>query len=187
MTKKEFWRSASRWGLICGLALFVMSLVSWALKLEQNEKTWTVELLHFIVICPAILFTGFRNARFSGVQGYPSGRAVGYIFAMLMFAGIIYGVVMFLMMNFIARDYYDAIMQTAQGQLEAYRNSPQYDMMVKMMRWQTNPIYLIVAGTLNITVKGGVLGLILAAFFKKNPDLFAATLPAPSCSVSKDE
>jgi hypothetical protein len=173
MTKKDFWRSASRWGLILGLALFVMGLLSWLLKLEENKTGWAVELLKFVVICPAILYTGFRNARLAGPKGYPYNRAVGYIFAMMMFAGIVYGIGRFLMMNFIARDYYDAIMETGRAALDAYRNSPQYDMMVSMTRWGTNPIVLIVSGVLEMVVKGGLLGLILAAFFKKNPDMFA--------------
>jgi hypothetical protein len=173
MTKKDFWRSALNWGSILGAALFVMGLVSWALKIEQNEMGWAKELLHFVVICPAILYTGVRNARLSGPAGYPYGRAVGYIFAMMMFAGVVYGIGQFLMVNFIAREYYDAIMETGRAALDAYRNTPQYDMMVSMTRWGTNPIVLIISGVLEMVVKGGLLGLVLAAFFKKNPEMFA--------------
>ncbi|MDR1670944.1 MAG: DUF4199 domain-containing protein [Alistipes sp.] len=175
MTKNEFWKSASRWGLILGLALFVMSLVSWALKLEQNKTTWAVELLKFLVICPAILYTGVRNARLGGPAGYPYGQAVGYIFAMMMFAGIVYGIGRFLMVNFIARDYYDAINEAALAEaMQKLQGSPMAEQMGMMTRMMTNPIVLLLSGILEMVVKGGFLGLILAAFFKKNPDIFAA-------------
>ncbi len=174
MTKKQFWQSASNWGLICGVALFLTSLVSWACKFEAKEMSWPVEFMHFAVICPLILYTGFRNARLCGAQGYSYGRAVGYLFAMLMFAGIVYGVGRFLTINFIAREYYDVIMEKGRAALDVYHGTPQYDMALKIFHWMTNPIALIISGIIEMVVKGGVLGLVLAAFFKKNPDIFAA-------------
>ena len=187
MTKKQFWRSASNWGLIGGAALFVVSIISWLLKFEQNQTGWPIELMHFAVICSLILYTGYRNARLCGPSGYPYGRAVGYIFALLMFVGIVYGVGRFLMMNFIARDYYDAIMETARGVLDQFRGTPQYDVAVKMAHWGTNPIVLIISGILEMVAKGGVLGLVLAAFFKKNPDPFAATSIADNSGDAASE
>jgi hypothetical protein len=188
MSKRDFWRSASNWGLITGVALFVVSLISWGLKLEANKMGWPVELMHFAVICPVILYTGFRNARLSGPEGYSYGRAVGWIFAMLMFAGIVYGTGRFLMVNFIARDYYDAINAEAmQVMVQAYQGSPMGDQVERMYTvLMTNPISLILIGVAEMVIKGGFLGLILGAFIKKNPDPFATAGPAPSCP-SRDE
>lgn len=181
MTKKQFWQSASNWGMICGVALFVVSLISWALKLEMNKMNWIVELMHFVVICPAILYTGYRNARLTGPEGYPYGRAVGYMFAMLMFAGIVYGMGRFLLVNFIAREYYDAINASAmEAMLAAAQGSPVAEQIRSMGRWMTNPIILIIGGVIEMVVKGGVLGLVLAAFFTKKPDIFAANTAAPT-------
>ncbi len=172
MTEKEFWRSASNWGMICGLALFVVSLISWGLELEANNKTWTIQLLHFLVICPLLLYTGFRNARLSGPQGYSYGRAVGYIFAMMMFAGIVAGVGQFLMANFIARDYYDALYSAQVNAMVAVSPSLA-EMADRMVRMLANPFVLILGSVFDLVIKGGFLGLILAAFIKKNPDFFA--------------
>lgn len=179
MTKKEFWRSASNWGLICGAALFVTNIIAWLLKLEQNQMGWPIELMHFAVICSLILYTGYRNAHLCGPrEGYPYGRAVGYIFAMLMFAGIVYGVGRFLMMNFIARDYYDAINAKAmEVMVAAYQGSPMAEQISLMGRMMTNPIVLIIVGIIEMVCKGGVLGLVLAAFFNRKPDPFAAPVP----------
>lgn len=178
MTKKDFWRSALEWGTIAGAALFVMNLIGWGLKLETG-RSWLYELLLFIVICPLIIYTGRRNARLAGPQGYPYGRAVGYVFAMMMFAGIVYGMGRFLMVNFIAREYYDALNAGAlETMLAVYRATPLYEQVLAgqdmALRMMANPFVLIFQGVFNLVVKGGFLGLILCAFLKKNPDIFAS-------------
>jgi cytochrome c oxidase assembly factor CtaG len=187
MTKKEFWRNASNWGLIMGVALFVVTLISWGFQFEAKNMGWPVELMHFVVIGSAILYTGRRNAELSGSEGYPYGRAVGYIFAMLMFAGIVYGTGRFLMTNFIARDYYDAINTEAMQRMVNMYQAPMADQVESMYTvLMTNPISLILFGVMEMVIKGGVLGLVLAAFVTKKTDIFAGPGPAPSCSV-KDE
>jgi cytochrome c oxidase assembly factor CtaG len=176
-----------RWGLILGGALFVVSLISWALKLEQTKSTWAMELLKFVVILPAILYTGMRNGRLTGPDGYSYNRAVGYVFATMMFAGIVYGVGKFLMVNFIAREYFDAINAEGAALIEQmYQGTPMAQYSDMAIRMQTNPIVLIVRAVFELAIKGGFLGLILGAFFKKTPDVFADQ-PAHSCSVSKNE
>jgi hypothetical protein len=182
MTKKEFWKRASNWGMICGLALFAVSLISWGFQFEARKIGWPIELMHFAVICPLILYTGFRNARMSDPQvGYPYSRAVGYIFAMLMFAGIVYGTGRFLMTNFIARDYYDAInMEAMQRMVDMYQ-APMADQVERMYTvLMTNPISLILLGVIEMVIKGGFLGLIVCAFLTKKPDFFAAATPEAS-------
>ncbi len=180
MTKKEFWRSASNWGLICGAALFVMNIIGWALKLETTHGGWLYELLLFIVICPLIIYTGRRNAALSGAEGYSYGRAVGYVFAMMLFAGIAYGVGRFVMMNFIARDYYDAL--SASGfdvALKMYQGTAMEEQMLTVrhqaIRMMANPIFLIFQSVIMLMVKGGFLGLILSPIFTRKPDVFADT------------
>jgi hypothetical protein len=179
MTKKQFWQAASNWGMIGGAALFVMNLVAWALKLETGTGI-IYELMKFVIICPLIIVTAKQNVRLAGAEGYSYGRAVGFVFAMMMFAGVVYGVGRFLMMNFIAPDYYDAInaksMETA---LAMYSSMPQYDTILEqsnmMLRMLTNPFVLIIQGVFEMVMKGGFLGLVLCGFLYRKPDIFAET------------
>lgn len=178
MTKKQFWQSASNWGMVCGVGLFVISLMSWALKFTTGGFNWP-ELLRFGLIFGLILYTGRRNAAVAGAEGYSYGRAVGFVFAMMMFAGIVAGVGEFLMSNFIARDYYDGInaaqIETA---LRVYQGTPMESriasMSGQMARMLSNPFVLIFSAIINCVIKGGFLGLILGAFVKRNPHVFAA-------------
>ncbi len=178
MNKKEFWKSASNWGLICGAALFVMNIIGWALKLETTHGGWLYELLLFAVICPLIIYTGKRNAALTGAEGYSYGRAVGYVFAMMLFAGIAYGVGRFVMMNFIARDYYDAFSASSfDVMLKMYQGTALEEQAItmrhQMIRMMANPIYLIFVSVIMFLAKGGFLGLILSPIFTKKPDIFA--------------
>ncbi|MDR2912685.1 MAG: DUF4199 domain-containing protein [Alistipes sp.] len=178
MTKKQFWQGASNWGFLGGAALFAVNIVGWALRLETSA-TWLYELLVFVIVCPLIIYTGRRNAAAAGSEGYSYSRAVGYVFALMMFAGIVYGVGRFLMVNFIAREYYDAINASAmESAMTVYRGTAMEAQMAEMrgtlVRMLANPFVLIVSAILNLVIKGGFLGLLLGSFLKKNPDFFAS-------------
>jgi hypothetical protein len=185
MTKKQFWQSASNWGLICGAALFLISILSWVLTRDTGTPSSWAELVRFVVILAIILISGRQNARLAGPEGYPYGRAMGWILAMMMFAGVVAGVGEFLMANFIARDYYDGLV-AAQMEivLKVYEGTPMLDQAISMTdtfaRMMFNPLVLIFGSVLTWVGKGGFLGLIVAAFIKKDRDPFAAAGPAPS-------
>jgi hypothetical protein len=191
MTKKQFWQSASNWGLICGAALFLISILSWVIAGDTGKSARGMGWVSFVVVLAILVFSGRRNAAISGPQGYPYGRAVGWILAMMIFTGIVAGIGEFLMSNFIARDYYDGLAATqVEGILKMYEGTAMYDKMIDttdmMTRMMFNPIILILGSVFGWVVKGGLLGLIVAAFVKKNPDQFAGAGQAPSYT-SKDE
>ena len=185
MTKKQFWQSASNWGLICGAGLFAISILAWLLKLDNGSMSWVAEFMRFVLIFAIIFYTGRRNAAIAGAEGYSYGRAVGFVFAMMMFAGIVAGVGQFLMSNFIARDYYD-VLNAAQSEaiLRMYQGTPMESQMVsmgdQMVRMLSNPFLLIFGSVLNFVGKGGFLGLILCAFVTKKPDIFADNTSTPA-------
>ena len=176
MTNKQFWQSASNWGFLGGAALFAANLIGWGLKLEATGSA-LYELLLFVVLCPLIIVTGRRNAAAAGGTGYPYSRAIGYVFAMMMFAGVVYGVGRFLMVNFIAAEYYAEINSRAiDTALTVYRSTPMYDQVLAMrdtaLGWFRNPFYLIFASVVEMVFKGGFLGLVLCAFVVRKPDIF---------------
>lgn len=178
MTKKQFWRNASNMGFVGGMALVGVNIVGWALRLETIHAGWPYELLLFAAICPLILVTGRRNAALAGAEGYPFGRAMGYVFALMMFAGIVYGAGRFLLVNFIARDFYDAFNATSiEAAMQLYRGTPLESqaeaMRGQMVRMLANPFVIIVSSVVSFVFKGGFLGLILAPIFTRKPDMFA--------------
>lgn len=181
--KKHFWQSASNWGFLGGMALFVVNLVGWGLKLDHSL---VYELLMFAVICSLVVVTGRRNAAAAGDAGYSYGRAVGFIFAMMLFAGVVYGVGRFLMTNFIALEYYNEINGAFANAFVAGYNAsaPVKVSPDQVIGWMRNPFVLIFAGVWEMVFKGGFLGLVAAAFFVKKPDIFGGGQPE---TAPKDE
>jgi uncharacterized membrane protein SirB2 len=178
MTKKQFWQTASNWGFLTGAGLFAMNLIGWGFKLETSNS-WLYELLLLIVIFPAIIYTGKKNARNSSAEGYGYGQAVGFVLAMMMFAGIVYGVGRFLIINFMGVEYYSALNETViDNVFLVYRNIPQFNSMMEMrgtiLGWLGNPFYLIFEGVIGMVFRGGFLGLILCTFVYKRPEMFPA-------------
>ncbi|MDR2882679.1 MAG: DUF4199 domain-containing protein [Alistipes sp.] len=179
MTKKQFWRNASNQGMICGCGLLAVSVVAWVFGFAPGSSWNWPELLRFALIAAVIWMSGRRSAALVGPEGWPYGRAVGFIFATMMFAGIVAGVGEFLMTNFIARDYYDALNA---GQIDTalamYRGTPfegrMEEMRGTMESMLSNPFMLIFGSVVNYVIKGGFLGLILGAFLYRKPDFFAA-------------
>lgn len=154
-----------------------MNLLGWAFKLETVHNGWLYELLLFVVICPAIIYTGKRNASHAGPEGYSYGRAMGFVLAMMMFAGIVYGVGRFLIINFMGIEYYSTLNENVADTLAVfYRNSLlEKDAIMGMLR---NPFHLIFEGVIGLVFRGGFLGLVLCAFVYKQPDIFASAASA---------
>jgi hypothetical protein len=178
MTNKQFWQSASNRGFLGGTALFLVNIIGWTLKLETSEASWLYELLTFAVVCPLIIITGRRNALAAGPEGYSYGRAVGYVLALMLFAGIVSGTGRFLLVNFIASDYYNVLNAKAlESAMTLYRGTALESQMAQMrepmMSALSNPFLLIISAIVNLVIKGGFLGLVLCVFMKKNPDIFA--------------
>jgi hypothetical protein len=190
MTNKHFWQAASNWGFLTGTGLFAMNLIGWGLKLETSNS-WLYELLLLIVILPAIIYTGKKNARNPGAEGYGYGRAVGFVFAMMLFAGVVYGVGRFLIINFIGVEYYSALNEKViDNAFAIYRNIPQFNSMLEMkdsmLGWLSNPFYLIFEAVIGMVSRGGFLGLILCTFVYKRPEMFPAS-SQPENNESRNE
>ncbi|MDR2894161.1 MAG: DUF4199 domain-containing protein [Alistipes sp.] len=182
MTKRQFWQGASRWGLITGGVLFAILLFSWGADLDGHGAGWVAELMRFSLILTIVLASGRRNAAMTGPEGYPYSRAVGFVLATMLFSGVAYGMGQYVMVNFIAPDHYDALNAERIDQaLTIYRGTPMYEAALAgrdvVIRWFSNPIWLMFASIFELSLKGGILGLFLGAFVKKNPDIFGNKQP----------
>ena len=115
----------------------------------------------------AIYASGKRNLAMYP-SGYTYGRSVGFIFAMLLFAGIVAGVGAFLLHAYIAPDYYSALLDDAFDKvlLQGGANDVMIDAVDKVRPMALglfkNPFYCIFNEIINLAIKGGLLGLVLA-------------------------
>lgn len=173
-----FWRSAFRWGCVCGVELIAVNLIGLFFELETNAS-WVYELLMMAVLVPLILYAGRRNAASATPSvGYTYGRAIGFVFAAMLFAGVVYGLGKWLIINFVGPEYYAALHERLfENMLTVYNGTPMMeqmidmrDMMLGMMR---GPVFLVFQTVVELVFKGGFLGLVLCSFVVRRPDIFA--------------
>ncbi len=167
MDRKTFWRSAFNWGCTGGAVLFVVALAEWGIGLSGGVGT----LLTAIILGVLIFVTGRRNAAMSSPQqGYPYGRAIGFVLAMMLFVGLVYGIGQYFLMNVIAPEYYDS-------QLAAYMShmpAAYQEMLPTMLSMMKSPMLLIFSGIFAMEFWGLFVGLIVCAFVTRRPDIFAS-------------
>lgn len=173
MDDKTFWSRAANRGFILGLALAVMHTLSWAFRWETTA-VWAVNLYYLILIVVAIVVSGRKNMAID--PKYTYGRSIGFIFAMMMFAGVVSGIGMFLLHAYVAPEYYSELLQSTFDKvlLQSGANDMLIDtldkaapMADKMFR---NPFYCIFSEVFTLAIKGGFLGFILAIFLSRRTD-----------------
>jgi len=173
MSDRLFWSRAANYGLLSGLAVFAVNLLSWALKLDG--MAWIPETMLFVVLSGCIFITGRSNAA-ACAGGYSYGRSVGFVFALMLFTAVVAGAGDFLLRAYIAPQYYREQLQQAFDVLSAAgagsaSSAQTLDLARKMSeRLMTNPMFLIFSEILNLGVKGGFLGIVMSAFLKKDPE-----------------
>lgn len=169
MSDRLFWSRAANYGLLLGGAVFAVSLLSWALRLDG--RTWIPETMLFAVLCVGIFITGRCNAASADGGGYTFGRSVGFVFALMLFTGIAAGAGDFILRAFIAPEYYREQMRLAFDTIApAVPDAQTLDMARRISEsLLTNPVFLIFSEIINLGVKGGFLGIVMSVFLKKEP------------------
>ncbi len=169
MSDRLFWSRAANCGLLLGVAVFAVSLLSWALRLEG--RAWISEMMLFAVLCAGISITGRRNAASADGGGYTFGRSVGFVFALMFFTGIAAGAGDFILRAFIAPEYYrEQLCKAFDVMSQTIPDAQTLDMARKMSeRLLTSPLFLIFSEIFNLGVKGGIMGIVMSVFLKKEP------------------
>lgn len=171
MDSKVFWSRAANYGLLTGLAVFIVNLCSYVFRLENHA--WISEAMLFVVLFGGIRITGRRNVKLDQRSGYTYGQSVGFVFALMLFSAIAAGVGDFLLYAYIAPEYYAEKIDTAIESLAksggvAMSNTLQLsaELSKELIK---NPFYTIFSEIINLGIKGGFLGLVMSAFLKTEP------------------
>ena len=176
ITNKVFWNEALKGGTIIGLVSVAFSLMGWLIA-KSGVGFWGgfVSLASTLVFVALVYaFTKKISASSPAAYGFSYGRSVGFVIAMMLFAGVLKGLYMTVMNNVVDPEAItrsiDEVMVLMQDFIADEQFDAMYSLMPKMMR---NPFYLIFASVINMVVGGLIVGLIVSAFTKRDPDLFA--------------
>lgn len=162
--RKNFWIDAARRGAVLGLIVAGEMVVStW-----WPEAGWWLSLVQLFAVTYCLYVFGIvrRDAYNEGRYG----QVMGFIIAEMMLAGVIYGVVYYLLVNHWAVEHYAEQFEKSMAAMRiegfgALLNLP--DGVERMRQMMTSPLALVMSGMISMVLYGGVVGLFVAAFVRK--------------------
>ena len=152
MEKKNFWNEAAKYGVIMALVAILFDVLGFYV---QNTLLSLLSLVIFVLLLGYL--TKRRAERF-GARGYGYGQCLGA------FMGVA--------SNWLFAARYEAMIGPSIAMLEntGFYTGDQIEMMMKLMR---SPLVQLFSGMLASAIKGGFFGLFIAAFTKRDPDVFS--------------
>lgn len=170
ITKKIFWTEAMKGGSVIGLAVAALQLTRTSLGLGMWMSAVSLAVFALLLYGFTRKIAGMAPAR----EGFPYGKCMGFVLAMMLFTGVIVGFATALMNNLLLREevtqVVDSEMLLFQDMLPQAQFDSLYDTTYSAM---FNPLVLVLAGVISYCVQGGVIGLFTSALAQRNPDIFA--------------
>lgn len=167
--KRSFWTDTARAGLVMGLLIGVFDIAM--LVLGAQELYASLKFTYYIVVMGSVLviYTRQRGLKY-GNDGLSYGKALGFMSVIGMFSGLIMGVGMFFMMNYIAPDYYRELLERSmlivRPDMTATEQAEGLALSLKLIK---NPLFSLLAGVMNMMLYSMFVGLIAAVFAKREP------------------
>lgn len=171
-TKKTFWSDAARYGGILGLVVAAAALIS-AYTTPGKFIIPVVELAAFAWLM--YRFLRARGAKF-GTAGFSYGQCISFVLAMMLFTGIISGATNFIINTYLRPDLMEEALELAMQMNPQLYNVPgMEDSMALMGTLMKNPLFQLFGGIFGMIFYGGIIGLIVSAFAKRERGIFADT------------
>lgn len=173
--KKTFWSDAARDGLIMGVVLSVIMIISTYFQDSVVAIRALLSLLQITTIVLGLIYMGRQRGMKCEKQGleFRFVNAMGYFIALMLFAGFIVGIAMIVLYKVLIPDLIDNLIAQAIHRQGIDPNSDPAVLTSKIALMLFNsPIFLVLAGIFAMEFYGILFGLFIAPFIKKEPNLF---------------
>lgn len=142
---------------------------------EKTKLASIVGIISFVALVLLVYAFCRKVASYANpAQGFSYGKGMSFVFAMMLFTGIITGLYSAIVNNFFMTDQiYDQInemMVVYESMLPAEQVDTFYDTMVASMM---NPFTLILSNTFANLLVGGFVGIFVCSLTIRRPDIFA--------------
>ena len=172
--RKEFWFEALKGGTLIGLVSVAFSLLAQG----AGDKEWLATALSYgttvVTVFMAVGCLRRFAMGFSRAEGFSYGKGVGFVVAMMAFAGILNGLYTAIMANFFIHDelmvVVDEMMAGMQDMIPADSFEQSYNLVRTMF---TNPLWLTFSSVLSNSLLGLLIGLVVSINTRRQPDIFA--------------
>lgn len=172
--KSIFWKSAASHGLIVGLILIILAVITWVGDLEESRAIGWANML---ISVGAIYYTmkHWRDHHKEGVISY--GQALGYGVAVMFMASIVFGFYNVIYLNYLNPE---AVAKSLDLVEESYYqmgfSEDKTEMLMEMAQTLQTPFFHAFSVILGFTFRGLLISLITALFVKKEGDPFQTAM-----------
>lgn len=164
-------KSAMTYGLFVGIALIVLSLLTYIMGVIK-PPFW-VSLLQYVIIIAGIVYgtKKFRDEELGGEIAY--SKALGFGVLICIFASIIVGIYMIIYMKFIDPEFMNKLMSIMEEEYaKAGLSEEQIDATMGMVSKMQSPIIMALGTVFTFSFMGTIFSLVTAAFLKKEKPIF---------------
>ena len=168
MTKKQYWYEALVGGTIVGVVAVAFSIL---LKLMGGTTAVFVNI--------TLLFGLTRrfSAKHTPEEGFSFGRGLGFVVAMMIFAGVISGIYSSVMANYFIKEEVLHSVDEVMAQLQDVYPAEQFDSLyTAMQKAVINPVYLTLSSVISNCFTGALVGLFVGFLTRRRPDIFATPM-----------
>jgi riboflavin transporter FmnP len=157
-------------GAILGAGLLIFTLILYITNLTYSKG---LGYLSYLIIIGGIIL-GIKNFRDHEQQGFITyGKAVGAGVLTVVFASIIMAIFNYILFKVIDPNLIEKGMEIARTQMmEKNLNDDQIEMAMKMTRTIMSPGVMAIITILGNAFMGTIFSLIIAAFMKKDKNIF---------------
>ena len=174
----NFWRDAAKGGIIIGAIVIAATYIKAWLAMSGSGMGTLFTLLELVAVVYFVYrLSKQRSMLYDSATGYSYGQNMGFVMAVMLLAGVIYGIGYYFLVNHIFSDY-GAIMIEASEKAAYTMYGDMADAIVgQMYAMLANPIFWLFYGVFAMVIYGGIIGLFVSAFTKRRPDVFANNTP----------
>lgn len=168
--RKSFWRDAAVMGTILGAVLSVTFVVAAYANINMG-------LVNLVLYVATFIYYGKKRAALYGGYGFTYGQGLGFMVASSIFAGVILGIVTYVVYNLISPNLYETQLMTVYDKLGESLPMFTDEMIEQSVNMATvfmrNPLFVIFSSILGTVFSGAFFGLFAAIFTKRAPDPFS--------------
>ncbi len=167
----SFTKSTMTSGAILGAGMILFSFVMYIAGLNDGNS---LNMLSYVILIGGIMY-GVKQVRDKVQNGFISyGRAVGSGTLVTVFASIILAFYSFVLMKYVDNSIIAKSIELAQQKWsEGGMSDDQVESMTKVVEPFMTPGLMAFGTVFSLTFLGVIISLIVGAFMKKNPDIFA--------------
>ena len=173
-----------------GLVRSAFALLQQSLQAADHTKAASlVGILSFVTLVILIYALCRKVASYADpAQGFSYGKGMSFVFAMMLFTGVITGLYSAIVNNFFMTDViYDQVneaMVVYESMLPAEQVDTFYDTWVKL---NMNPFTLILSNTFANLLAGGFVGIFVCSLTIRRPDIFATPATAEESKPTENK